>query len=356
MLICLVKPILYIMKIKIFIILKIFFVFDNINPHILKIFFSFSIKSLLCLILVLLSVAFFTLLERKLLSSIQKRKGPTKVGFLGILQPVADGLKLILKETIIPRNSFLVIFFVSPILSFIFGFILWALLPFSYTSVISDLNYGVLFVFIISIFHVYSIILAGWSSNSKYSFLGSLRSSAQLIAYDISLGFIILTLFLATKTLNLGLIVEFQILNGWLVLYYPILFLIFFVCCLAETNRHPFDLPEAEAELVSGYNVEYSAAGFALFFLGEYSSMLFMSFLTVNLFLGGWYTCGYAFVDLFFYFFKVVFVVYLFIFSRAAIPRYRYDKLMSIGWKFFIPITFSIFVINVCIFYCYGGF
>lgn len=332
--------------------------------HIIKIFWisnsgyfsSYVFKSFVILIFVLLSVAFFTLLERKFLSAVHKRKGPTRVGFLGVLQPAADGLKLILKETIVPRNSFLVIFFLAPLLSFLFGFILWSVIPFSYFSVISDLNLGIFFIFIISIFHVYSIILAGWASNSKYSFLGALRSSAQLVAYDISLGFVLLILFVATKTLNLTLIVEFQILHGWIVLYFPFLFFIFFLCALAETNRHPFDLPEAEAELVSGYNVEYSAAGFALFFLGEYSSMLFMSFLIVNLFLGGWYTVSFYLINIFLYILKIIFIVYLFILARAAVPRYRYDQLMKIGWKFILPITFSIFFLNIIIFFVINGF
>lgn len=315
---------------------------------------SIVITSLFFVILILLSVAFLTLLERKKLASIQNRKGPNKIGFLGVLQPISDGAKLLLKETIFPQNSLLCLFFISPILAFSFGFISWSFIPLGeFSSLVSDLDYGFFLIFIFSIFHVYSIILAGLASNSKYSFLGALRSSAQLIAYDISIGFIILIIFMASQTFNLGKVVEFQVSSGWFLFYYPIIFFIFFICALAETNRHPFDLPEAEAELVSGYNVEYSSIGFALFFLGEYASILFMSSLTVDLFLGGW---GVPHLIFYFfrhalYFIKLTFVIYLFIVVRAAIPRYRYDQLMSIGWKILLPLTFSLFVLNFFIFY-----
>jgi NADH-quinone oxidoreductase subunit H len=326
----------------------------NINE-----FYFVLVSSIFFIIFILVSVAFLTLLERKKLASIQNRKGPNKVGFFGLLQPIVDGIKLLLKETIIPHNSVFFIFFLSPILAFSFGFIGWSLLPLNgFSFILVNLEYGFILVFIFSIFHVYSIILAGWSSNSKYSFLGSLRSAAQLIAYDISIGFILLTIFLAVKSFNIHKIVEFQINNGWLIFYYPILFIIFFICCLAETNRHPFDLPEAEAELVSGYNVEYSSIGFALFFLGEYASILFMSSLTVVLFFGGWdsiFNFSNHIVDylwkIIFYFFKLSIIIHLFIDIRAAIPRYRYDQLMIIGWKILLPLTFSIFLLNVIIFY-----
>lgn len=310
--------------------------------------------ALVTIVIVLISVAFLTLLERKKLASVQNRKGPNKVGFLGILQPISDGVKLLLKETIFPQNSLLGLFFISPILAFSFGFISWALIPLgNFSSLVSDLDYGFFLIFIFSIFHVYSVILAGLASNSKYSFLGALRSSAQLIAYDISIGFIILIIFMASQTFNLSKVVEFQINNGWFIFYYPVLFVIFFICALAETNRHPFDLPEAEAELVSGYNVEYSAIGFALFFLGEYASILFMSTLTVNLFLGGWDIpfIPFSFLNYIFYFIKLAFIIYLFIIIRAAIPRYRYDQLMYVGWKILLPLTFALFILNFFIFY-----
>jgi NADH-quinone oxidoreductase subunit H len=313
-------------------------------------------------VIVLISVAFITLLERKKIASIQNRKGPNKVGYLGLLQPIADGVKLVLKETIFPHNSILSIFILSPILAFSFGFIGWALLPLTGLSfMIVDLEYGFILIFILSICHVYSIILSGWASNSKYSFYGSLRSAAQLIAYDITIGFIMLTIFLATRSFNVKNVVLFQIDNGWFIFYYPVLFIIFFICALAETNRHPFDLPEAEAESVSGYNVEYSSIGFALFFLGEYASILFMSSLVVIFFLGAWdaiiilnnSTFDYL-LKILVYFIKLTVVIYLFISIRAAIPRYRYDQLMLIGWKVLLPLSFSIFILNIIIFYLMG--
>jgi NADH-quinone oxidoreductase subunit H len=318
--------------------------------------------SLIFVILILISVAFVTLLERKKIASIQNRKGPNKVGYFGVLQPVADGVKLVLKETIFPHNSILSIFVLSPLLAFSFGFIGWALLPLTgFSFMLADLEYGFILIFILSICHVYSIILSGWASNSKYSFYGSLRSAAQLIAYDITIGFIMLTIFIATRSFNMQKVIEFQIDNGWFVFYYPVLFVIFFICALAETNRHPFDLPEAEAELVSGYNVEYSSIGFALFFLGEYASILFMSSLVVVFFLGAWdaiivlnsYAADYV-LKLAAYFIKLTAVIYAFISIRAAIPRYRYDQLMVIGWKVLLPTSFAIFILNVIIFYIAG--
>lgn len=314
---------------------------------------------IIIIVLILISVAFFTLLERKKLGSFHNRLGPNKVGFLGLLQAVADGIKLFLKESILPQNSNFFIFILSPLLAFFFGFAGWAIIPFSYTSVLADLNYGILYVFIISIFHIYGVILAGWSSNSRYSFLGALRSSAQLISYDISMGLLLLNIFLCTKSLNFLKIIEFQDFNGWFVFYFPIPFLLFLVCSLAETNRHPFDLPEAEAELVSGYNVEYSAMGFALFFLGEYSAILFTSILIVNLFLGGWLPIFpfLSFIPGFIWFLlKISTINFFFLIIRAAIPRYRYDQLMRIGWKFILPLSLSIFLLNFFIFFMNSGF
>jgi NADH-quinone oxidoreductase subunit H len=312
---------------------------------------------------ILIAVAYFTLLERKKLASIQNRSGPQRIGG-GFLQPFADGLKLFLKETIIPYNSYPVVFFLSSVYALFLGLSFFIVLPFSSLYVLSNLNYGILFVFIISIFHVYSIILAGWSSNSRYSFIGGLRASAQLIAYDISLVMILLHILLYTKSLNIYKIVEFQVNYIWFGGLFPILFIIFFICSLAELNRHPFDLPEAESESVAGYNVEYSAISFSLFFLGEYAAMLFMSAFTVNLFLGGWSffnlkflpdlilkTCGYIF-----YFLKILLIIYLYINIRAAIPRYRYDQLMALGWKYLLPIVLASFVFNAVIVYFFFPF
>ncbi len=304
-------------------------------------FLALNLNILIVFICVLLSVAFFTLLERKKLSTFQNRKGPNKVGYFGLLQPIADAVKLLLKETVIPRNSNMFLFIISPMLAFLFGALSWIVIPFSYNYVLSNINLGLLFIFCISIFHIYGIIFAGWSSNSRYSFLGALRSSAQLIAYDIAMGLVILNIIMYTKSLNLLDIIEFQDFNGWFLFYFFCPFILFLVCILAETNRHPFDLPEAESELVSGYNVEYAAITFALFFLAEYAAIIFMCFFTTILFVGGWLT---------FFFFKFIFFLYFFLFMRAAIPRYRYDQLMRIGWKFILPAALGIFVVNFCLY------
>jgi len=298
------------------------------------------LKSLSLLILLLITVAFFVLVERKVLGSVQRRKGPNVVGIFGFLQSFADGFKLILKETIIPSNSNAIIFLFSPIFTFLISLLGWVVIPFGIGSVISNLNLGILYFFAISSLGVYSIIMAGWSSNSKYAFLGAIRSAAQMISYEISMGFVLITVFICAGSLNLTSIVLAQE-NLWY--FFPLfpMFLIFFISALAETNRHPFDLPEAEAELVSGYNVEYSAVGFALFFLGEYSNILLMCAVISILFLGGWLPLIYlGFIPFFFWLpLKIVFLAFLFIIIRGVLPRYRYDQLMDIGWKVFIPLT-----------------
>jgi NADH-quinone oxidoreductase subunit H len=317
---------------------------------IVYLFFFFFI--LLVLIAVLISTAYYTLLERKVLSSIQSRVGPSKVGYAGLLQPLADGLKLFLKEIIFPTKSFKKVFVFSSIFSFFVALNLWVLFNFSYSFGFSDINLIFLLIFLLSMFHVYSIIFAGWASNSKYSFLGALRSSAQLIAYDIAMVLTILNLFIFTESLTLDGFLIFQAKFGWLVFWFPLNFIVFFICVLAETNRHPFDLPEAEAELVAGYNVEYSAISFALFFLAEYSSMIFMSVLTVHIFFGGWITFNSNLaINIILYFFKIAVILYLFIFVRALIPRYRYDQLMRIGWKILIPFQIVLFLFYITINY-----
>lgn len=280
------------------------------NSFYFSFFVMFQIAPLIFLflfliIVILLSTAFFTLQERKVLGVIQNRLGPNKLGYNGVLQPIVDGIKLFLKETIFPNQIFFLVFIFSSIFSFFVALNFWTFLPFSYNFILSDTNLSFLLIFVVSLFHVFSIILAGWSSNSKYSFLGGLRSSAQLIGYDISLVLVLLNLFIFTETLNLREIIEWQTKNGFLVFWFPLQFLIFLICALAETNRHPFDLPEAEAELVSGYNVEYSAMSFALFFLAEYSAIIFMSVFITNVFLGGWV-----------FFFNYFFLIILFIFSK----------------------------------------
>jgi len=291
------------------------------------------IKILIIIIPLLISVAYFTLAERKILGAIQRRKGPNVIGVFGVLQPLSDGLKLFVKETIIPSSANKFIFIISPIITFFISLVGWSVIPYDKYSILSDVNLGILFLLAVSSLGVYGIIMSGWSSNSKYAFLGGLRSTAQMVSYEVSLGFIIVIIITCCGSFNLSLIVESQ-KNCWFIIPFFPLFLMFYTSALAETNRHPFDLPEAEAELVSGYNVEYSAMGFALFSLGEYSNMLLMSALNSILFLGGWLppVSFLSFIPGAFWFsFKICFFVLLFIIMRAALPRYRYDQLMGLG-------------------------
>ena len=310
-----------------------------------------SLKLIFIILPLLLAVAYFTLLERKLLSTIQRRKGPNVVGVFGLLQPLADGLKLFTKETVLPSNSDVVLFILAPILSFLLSIINWAVIPFGFGMSYCEINISILYLLAISSLSIYGVIIAGWSSNSKYSFLGALRSTAQMISYELTIGFSILTVVLCSGSLNLIDIVYAQ-KNVWFMVPLFPLFIIFCISILAETNRHPFDLPEAEAELVSGYNTEYSAMGFALFFLGEYANMLLMSILTSLLFLGGWFSVfNFSKITYFSFFLslKIVFFVIFFILARAILPRYRYDQLMSLGWKIFLPFTISWLVLTASI-------
>jgi len=305
----------------------------------------FLLKILSIVIPLLISVAYFTLAERKIMGSIQRRRGPNVIGYLGLLQPLADGLKLFVKETVLPSAANLFIFILAPLLTFVLSLLGWAVIPFGEGIVLSNINVGVLYLFAVSSLSVYGIVLSGWSSNSKYAFLGSLRSASQMISYEVSVGFIVVTVVLCVGSFNLSEIVLAQ-KNVWFCLPLFPMFLMFFVSALAETNRHPFDLPEAEAELVSGYNVEYSAMGFALFFLGEYANMLLMSALTCTLFLGGWLPLISFFPfsllpSPFWLSLKICIFVTLFCWIRAALPRYRYDQLMALGWKTFLPISLA---------------
>lgn len=303
-----------------------------------------TLSKILAIVLpVLIGVAYFVLAERKVLGAIQRRKGPTVEGVFGILQPLADGLKLLLKETILPNNANIIIFILAPVVTFSLALISWAVIPFDYGMVFSDINVGMLYLFAVSSLGVYGIITAGWSSNSKYAFLGCLRSAAQMVSYEVSLGLIIITVLLCVGSLNLTDIVLAQQSIWFIIPLFP-LFIMFFISALAETNRPPFDLPEAEAELVAGYFIEYSAMAFALFFLGECVNILLMSSTTTVLFLGGWLSPinhwflnsipGFVWFGL-----KASFIAFLFIWIRAVLPRYRYDQLMRLGWKVFLPLS-----------------
>jgi NADH-quinone oxidoreductase subunit H len=309
--------------------------------------FLYSIFNFLLIVVpILLAVAFLTLLERKLLASVQLRRGPSVVGLFGLLQPLADGLKLFVKEAIIPSQASQLVFVLAPLITFSISLITWSIIPFNYGIVFSDLDLGLLFFFAISSLAVYGIIIAGWSSNSKYAFLGSLRSAAQMISYEVSIGLIIINLIIFVGSLNLTKIVLAQEKIWYVIPFFPI-FLLFIISGLAETNRPPFDLPEAEAELVAGYIVEYSAVSFALFFIGEYSNIILNSTFSALLFLGGWYfPFNFLSIELISVslLFKILFMLFFFILVRAALPRYRYDQLMQLGWKFFLPISISFIV------------
>jgi len=309
------------------------------------------IKILIIIVPLLIAVAYFTLAERKILGAIQRRRGPNYIGVYGLLQPLSDGLKLLVKETIVPSNSNKFIFLISPLITFTISLMGWAIIPYDKYSMLSEINIGVLYLFAISSLGVYGIIMSGWSSNSKYAFLGALRSAAQMVSYEVSIGFIIVTIVVCCGSFNLQTIIECQ-KNVWFVVPFFPLFLMFFTSALAETNRHPFDLPEAEAELVSGYNVEYSAMGFALFSLGEYANMLLMCSFNTILFFGGWLPPLQilSFIPGSFWFgLKICFFVILFIWMRAALPRYRYDQLMNLGWKAFLPLSLTYLMLTFCL-------
>lgn len=291
----------------------------------------------------LIAIAYMTLAERKVMAAMQRRKGPDIIGIFGFLQPIADGLKLFIKESVLPSSANLLIFILSPILTFLLALFSWSVLPLTEGSVFSDLNVGVLYILSISSLGVYGIIIAGWSSNSKYAFLGALRSAAQMVSYEVSIGLILITILICSGSLNLTEIVLSQQTIWYIVPLFPV-FIMFYISILAETNRAPFDLPEAEAELVAGYNVEYSAMGFALFFLGEYANMILMCSLVVIFFLGGWLplfnlVIFYWIPSSVWFGLKTTILLFGFIWIRASFPRYRYDQLMRLGWKIFLPLA-----------------
>jgi NADH-quinone oxidoreductase subunit H len=305
------------------------------------------LKIILIIVPLILAVAYLTYAERRVIGLMQRRKGPNSVGPFGLLQPIADAIKLLFKEVIIPSSSSKAVFLIAPIITFTLALVGWAVIPFDQGLVLADINVGVLYILAVSSLGVYGIIVAGWASNSKYAFLGAIRSSAQMISYEISMGLAIVTVLLITGSLNLTEIVEkMQNLPWWLDLLMLPMFVVFFISVLAETNRHPFDLPEAEAELVAGYNVEYSSMTFAMFFLGEYANMILVSAITVIFFMGGYYPpFGIEMLNfvpgIIWFLFKIAILLFIFLWIRATVPRYRYDQLMHLGWKVLLPFTLA---------------
>jgi len=304
--------------------------------------FWILLKILLIVIPLMISVAYLTFFERKVIGYMQGRIGPNRVGFHGLLQPIADALKLMFKEIITPNKSNKTLFFIAPILTIAPAFAAWAVIPFNAELVLADINAGLLYVLAMTSIAVYGVIIAGWASNSKYAFLGSLRSAAQIVSYEIAMGFTLVGVLMCANSLNLGDIVNGQ--QGGLLQWYiwPLfpLFIIYFISAVAETNRAPFDVAEGESEIVAGFHVEYSGMAFAVFFLAEYANMILVSMLAALMFLGGWLSPVSFIPDgILWLFLKVGFCLFFFLWFRATFPRYRYDQIMRLGWKVFIPIT-----------------
>ena len=316
-------------------------------------------QAMALLVPLLVGVAYLTWAERKILGAMQLRKGPNVVGPFGLLQPFADAIKMLMKETIIPAGAARVLFVLAPMITFMLAMLAWAVIPVNDGWAIADINVGILYLFAISSLGVYGIIIAGWASNSKYAFLGALRSAAQMVSYEVSMGFVIVTVLLCVGSLNLTQIVRAQE-NMWFVVPLFPMFVIMFISALAETNRAPFDLPEGESELVAGFMVEYSSMTFALFFLGEYANMILMSALITILFLGGWYAPLWGFGPLdwipgpLWFVLKICFCLFVFVWVRATFPRYRYDQLMRLGWKVFLPFSLVWLVITAAALKLFG--
>jgi len=305
---------------------------------------------LLIIIPLLVAVAYLTYFERKIIGAIQLRRGPNVVGPFGLLQPIADAIKLFLKETIIPAGANKVLFVLAPMITFVLSFASWAVIPFDEGWVLADINVGILYLIAISSLSVYGVLMAGWASNSRYAFLGALRSAAQMVSYEVSMGFVIVTVLVCVGSLNLSAIVNAQ-QNLWFFIPLFPMFIIFFVSTLAETNRHPFDLPEDDASLVAGYFVEYSSMPFALFFLGEYAAMILMSAMATILFFGGWLppldiSPLNQVPGIIWFLIKIAFLLFCFLWVRATLPRYRYDQLMRLGWKVFLPFSLLSLVVT----------
>lgn len=320
-------------------------------------------KTLALLVPLLIGVAYLTLAERKVMAAMQMRLGPNVVGPFGLLQPFADAVKMLMKETVIPTGANRMLFIVAPLLTMTLAMIAWAVIPVNEGWAIADINVGILYLFAVSSMGVYGIVIAGWASNSKYAFLGALRSAAQMVSYEVSMGFVIVTVLLCVGSLNLTDIVlaqegRFGLLNWFFLPLFP-MFVIFFISILAETNRAPFDLPEGESEIVGGFHVEYGAMTFGLFFLGEYANMILMSGLTSILFLGGWLSpipfAPFTWIPGPLWFIaKICFVLFLFIWVRATFPRYRYDQLMRLGWKVFLPLSLGWLILTAGVLLAFG--
>jgi NADH-quinone oxidoreductase subunit H len=315
-------------------------------------------EALVLLVPLLIGVAYLTYAERKVLAAMQLRKGPNVVGPFGLWQPFADALKMIMKETIIPTGANRMLFLLAPMLTFALAMVAWAVIPVNEGWVGANINVGILYLFAISSLGVYGIIIAGWASNSKYAFLGAMRSAAQMVSYEVSMGFVLVTVLLCVGSLNLTDVVHSQAGTNWLPgflhwYWLPLfpMFIVFFISTLAETNRAPFDLPEGESEIVAGFFVEYSSMSFALFFLGEYANMILMSALTTILFLGGWLplfdVAPFTLIPgVIWFVLKICFCLFVFLWVRATFPRYRYDQLMRLGWKVFLPLSLLWLVIT----------
>jgi len=326
---------------------------DFLFNHPVGILILTVVKALALLVPLLIGVAYLTYAERKVMAAMQMRKGPNVVGPFGLLQPFADAIKMLMKETIVPTGANRVLFLIAPMLTFMLAMLAWAVIPVNDGWAIADINVGILYLFAISSLGVYGVIIAGWASNSKYAFLGAMRSAAQMVSYEVSMGFVIVTVLLCVGSLNLSEIVRAQQTVWFAIPLFP-MFIIFFISTLAETNRAPFDLPEGESELVAGFFVEYSSMSFALFFLGEYANMILMSSLTTILFLGGWLPP----IDIapfnwvpgpIWFVLKICVCLFTFVWVRATYPRYRYDQLMRLGWKVFLPFSLVWLVLTAAV-------
>ncbi|MGI4800176.1 MAG: NADH-quinone oxidoreductase subunit NuoH [Janthinobacterium lividum] len=316
------------------------------------------LKTLAILVPVLISVAYLTLAERKVMAAMQMRVGPNVVGPFGLMQPFADALKMLTKETIVPTGANRLLFIVAPLLTMTLAMIAWAVVPVNEGWAIADINVGVLYLFAISSLGVYGIIIAGWASNSKYAFLGALRSAAQMVSYEVSMGFVMVTVLLCAGSLNLTDIVMAQQRIWFIIPLFP-MFVVFFISILAETNRAPFDLAEGESEIVGGFHVEYSAMSFGLFFLGEYANMILMSAMTAILFLGGWLSpipfAPFTWVPgPIWFIIKICLVLFMFVWVRATFPRFRYDQLMRLGWKVFLPLSLGWLILTAGVLLAFG--